>query len=216
MVIDERLLTGYRTFREETFERDRALYEELASEGQSPHTLVIACSDSRVLPQHILTSGPGDLFVVRNVAAMVPPYEQDEGHHGTSAAIEFAVTVLEVANVVVMGHAGCGGVASVIDRNMPADSFVGQWMRPLHRWMDTHGDSLATKDPEKRKKLLERAAIHLSVQNLMTFPFVKERVSAGSLAVEGLLFDIHTGDLAEVVAKHDTVFDLISVLEGRD
>lgn len=214
MSIDERLLTGYRTFRHETFERDRALYQELASQGQSPHTLVIACSDSRVLPQHILTAGPGDLFVVRNVAAMVPPYEQDEGHHGTSAAIEFAVTVLEVANVVVMGHAGCGGVASVVDCNMPANSFVGQWMRPLHKWMENYGH-ITAEDPATRKRLLERAAIHLSIQNLKTFPFVAERVSAGKLALEGLLFDIHTGDLSEVIAKHDTAFNLRSVLEGH-
>lgn len=214
MSIDERLLTGYRTFREEAFERDRALYEELASQGQTPHTLVIACSDSRVLPQQILTAGPGDLFVVRNVAAMVPPYEKDEGHHGTSAAIEFAVTVLEVSNVVVMGHAGCGGVASVVDRNMPADSFVGQWMRPLHQWMESYGH-ITAEDPATRKRLLERAAIHLSIQNLKSFPFVAERVSAGKLALKGLLFDIHTGDLSEVIAKHDTAFNLRSVLEGH-
>ncbi|WP_417450753.1 carbonic anhydrase [Kordiimonas sp.] len=215
MSIDERLQKGYRTFKEQAFERDRQIYEDLATHGQTPHTLVIACSDSRVLVQQILTAGPGDLFVVRNVAAMVPPYERDSGYHGTSAAIEFAVTALEVDNIVVLGHAGCGGVASVVDRNMPEDSFVGQWMRPLHNWLKHYGH-LTAEDPATRKRLLERAAVYLSIQNLKSFPFVAERVSAGTLALEGLLFNIHTGDLSEVIAKHDTAFSLRSVLASSD
>ncbi|WP_262691124.1 carbonic anhydrase [Kordiimonas aestuarii] len=215
MSIDQRLLNGYRTFREQAFERDRELYEDLATHGQTPHTLVIACSDSRVLVQQILTAGPGDLFVVRNVAAMVPPYETDGVYHGTSAAIEFAVTALEVDNIVVLGHAGCGGVASVVDRNVPEDSFVGRWMRPLQEWQKKY-DDLTAADPGTRKRLLERAAIYLSMQNLKSFPFVADRVKAGKLSLQGLLFDIHTGDLSEVVAKHDTAFTLRSVLAKND
>lgn len=212
--IDPRLRTGYQKFRDTVFERDRALYEELANQGQSPHTLVIACSDSRVLPQHILSAGPGELFVVRNVAAMVPPYESDGGYHGTSAAIEFAVTGLEVDNIVVMGHAGCGGVASVVDKSMPDDSFVRNWMRPLHEWLDKYQD-LTAADPATRKRLLERAAVHLSIQNLKSFPFIADRVSKGKLALEGFIFNIHNGDLSKVIAKHDTAFSLLSLRTGE-
>ena len=211
MTIDERLRKGYANFKTSTFEKDRALYEQLAQHGQEPHTLVIACSDSRVLPQHILSAGPGELFVVRNVAAMVPPYEDDDGYHGTSAAIEFAVTALGVDNIVVIGHAGCGGVASVVDKNVAEDSFVGNWMRPLREWLATY-DDMTPQDPTARKSLLERAAVSLSLQNLRGFPFVAERIQAGTLSVEGLLFNIHTGDLSKVIAKHDTAFSLQSIL----
>lgn len=211
MTIDDRLRKGYAHFKSSVFEKDRDLYEQLAQHGQQPHTLVIACSDSRVLPQHILSAGPGELFVVRNVAAMVPPYEADSGYHGTSAAIEFATTVLKVDNIVVMGHAGCGGVASVVDNSMPEDSFVSNWMRPLRKWLATY-DDMTAQDPAVRKRLLERAAISLSLQNLRNFPFVAERIKAGNLEVEGLLFNIHTGDLSKVIAKHDTAFSLQNIL----
>lgn len=215
MTIDDRLREGYAHFKTSVFEKDRALYEKLAQHGQQPHTLVIACSDSRVLPQQILSAGPGELFVVRNVAAMVPPYEADSGYHGTSAAIEFAVTALEVDNIVVMGHAGCGGVASVVDKNVPENSFVSNWMRPLRDWLATY-DDMTAQDPTTRKRLLERAAVSLSLQNLRNFPFVAERIRAGTLSVEGLLFNIHTGDLSKVIAKHDTAFSLQSILGEQE
>lgn len=208
--IDERLVKGYQNFRDTVFEGDRTRYEELATMGQKPHTLLIACSDSRVLPQQILSAGPGDLFVVRNVAAMVPPYERDSGYHGTSAAIEFAVTVLEVDNIVVMGHAGCGGVASVIDHSMPSDSFVHNWMRPLREWLRSHED-FEGKDDAESKKMLEQAAVHLSLQNLKSFPFVKERLDAGSLSVVGCIFDIHNGELSQVKAKEKVTLEMESL-----
>jgi carbonic anhydrase len=208
--IDDRLIKGYQKFRDTVFESDRALYEELASSGQKPHTLMIACSDSRVLPQQILSAGPGDLFVVRNVAAMVPPYERDSGYHGTSAAIEFAVTVLEVDNIVVMGHAGCGGVASVIDHSMPTDSFVHNWMRPLREWLRAHED-FDEQDDAESQRMLERAAVHLSLQNLKSFPFVRERMEAGTLSVIGFIFDIHNGDLSQVRAKQKITLDVESL-----
>ncbi|MCJ9427510.1 carbonic anhydrase [Kordiimonas marina] len=211
MTIDDRLREGYRHFRDVIFEEDRRIYEDLADFGQTPHTLVITCSDSRVIVQQILNAGPGDLFVVRNVAAMVPPYETDAGYHGTSAAIEFAVTVLEVDNVVVMGHVGCGGVANVVDHALPEESFVGRWMRPLQDWAKDNGDSF-TKDPTLRKRILERAAVNLSIENLKSFPFVAERVEAGTLKLSGLVFDIRNGDLVEVLDRRDTNFNVRSVL----
>ncbi|MBL4638933.1 MAG: carbonic anhydrase [Kordiimonadaceae bacterium] len=211
MTLSDRLRRGYKNFKENTFEPDRLLYEKLAAQGQHPHTLVIACSDSRVLPQQILSAGPGELFIVRNVAAMVPPYETDAGYHGTSAAIEYAVTMLKVENIVVMGHAGCGGVASVVDKNVPEDSFVGNWMRPLREWLTTY-DDMTAQDPATRKRLLERAAVYLSLQNLRAFPFVAEGIKQGTLNLNGLLFNIQTGELSNVIAKHDTAFSLQNVL----
>jgi carbonic anhydrase len=212
MGLDRRLRKGYRAFRETTFARDRARYEELANYGQSPHTLVIACSDSRVLPQTILSAGPGELFIVRNVAAMVPPFESDDGFHGTSAAIEFAVTALGVSTIAVMGHAGCGGVASVVDQNVAPDSFVFNWMRPLREWLAAH-EGQAAADPALRKSMLEQAAVHLSLRNLMTFPFVAERVEERTLALEGLLFNIHDGELSSVIAEGETEFRLQGFLD---
>jgi len=211
MTLDDRLRQGYAHFKTSVFEKERELYEQLAQHGQQPHTLVIACSDSRVFPQQILSAGPGELFVVRNVAAMVPPYEDDSGYHGTSAAIEFAVTVLGVDNIIVMGHAGCGGVASVVDTKIDPKSFVSNWMRPLREWLTTY-DNMTAQDPSTRKRLLERAAVYLSTQNLRSFPFVSEGIRKGTLNVEGLLFNIHTGDLSQVIAKHDTAFTLQSIL----
>ncbi|WP_308911864.1 carbonic anhydrase [Pseudokordiimonas caeni] len=211
MTLDQRLIDGYRRFLETDFERDRELYHSLAEEGQTPHTLVIACSDSRVLPQHVLGAGPGDMFLVRNVAALVPPFEDDAGYHGTSAAIEFAVTSLGVKNVIVMGHAKCGGVGCVADGSVKETSFVGRWVRPLREWLHRH-DDLIPKNPTARARLLERAAVHLSVENLMTFPFIAERVAARTLNVEGLILDISNGELLRVIAKPDGIFDVQSVL----
>ncbi|MBL4838340.1 MAG: carbonic anhydrase [Kordiimonadaceae bacterium] len=211
MPLNERLRHGYQNFLETTFKPDRKLYEKLATQGQHPHTLVIACSDSRVLPQQILSAGPGELFIVRNVAAMVPPYEKDAGYHGTSAAIEYAVTALNVENIVVMGHAGCGGVASVVDKSVSEDSFVGNWMRPLHEWLTSY-DDMTAQDPTTRKRLLERASVYLSLQNLRAFPFVAEGIKNGTLNLNGLLFNIQTGELSNVIAKHDTAFSLQNVL----
>jgi carbonic anhydrase len=190
----DRLLEGYARFRRTRWAEQRDIYEELA-EGQKPRLLVIACSDSRVDPAQIFDVAPGELFIVRNVAALVPPCEEAEGLHGTSAAIEFAVEVLGVRTVLVMGHARCGGVQAAMDRGRwrtagkPARaSFVSQWidlLAPVVAAMDAGGDPGDA----------ERAAVTLSLSRLMTFPFVAERVGAGALNLEGARFDIATGRL---------------------
>jgi carbonic anhydrase len=189
------LLSGYRRFKAAGWVQQRALFAQLA-EGQTPRILVIACSDSRVDPAQIFDVAPGELFVVRNVAALVPPCEQVEGLHGTSAAIEFAIEGLGIKTVLVMGHARCGGVAAAIERGRwgtkasdPAAkmSFVNAWIDllvPVVEALD--GNDLTAA---------ERGGIELSLGNLMTFPFVAEKVEAGRLELVGARFDIATGGL---------------------
>jgi carbonic anhydrase len=128
----QRLLNGYKAFREQRWPKERALYGALAEQGQSPRMLVIACCDSRVDPATIFDSGPGELFIVRNVANLVPPYEQGEGLHGTSAAIEFAVRKLRVRTILVLGHAQCGGVSAALAAEPdPSDIFIAPWIELL-------------------------------------------------------------------------------------
>jgi carbonic anhydrase len=191
----DQLLAGYKRFRARRWIEQRALFEHLA-EGQQPRILVIACSDSRVDPAQIFDVAPGELFVVRNVAALVPPCEQGEGLHGTSAAIEFAVEGLGIKTILVMGHARCGGVAAAIDRgrwgtkkSQPTSkmSFVNAWIDLLAPVVEAlQGADL---------KATERGGVELSLSNLMTFPFVETKVANGTLNLEGARFDIATGEL---------------------
>jgi carbonic anhydrase len=190
------LLEGYRRFRSEVWPAERARYEALASKGQRPATLVIACSDSRVDPQTVFGAGPGELFVVRNVAGLVPPYRPDAGYHGTSAALEYAVRVLGVAQVVVLGHAQCGGVKAMVEgAPKEAQDFVEPWMRialPVLRALPEevgNGDILGQ---------CESAVVRLSLANLATFPWIAAAVAAGRLELGGFRFDIRTGVLARL------------------
>jgi carbonic anhydrase len=187
------LIAGYRRFRASEWPRERDRFERTAEHGQQPHTLVIACSDSRVDPQMILGARPGELFVIRNVANLVPPWECDEAHHGTSAAIEFAVRVLRVARILVLGHGMCGGVKMLLEDEPRGDFDFAT------RWMDLASSAkLATRDvepPEARRKACEQATVRLSLTNLMTFPWVAEAVGAGSLSLHGGYFDIRHGVL---------------------
>jgi carbonic anhydrase len=180
----EDLIAGYRAFRSERWAGERERYAALATDGQRPQTMVIACSDSR--------SGPGSMFVVRNVAAIVPPFESDNSHHGTSAAIAFAVLNLQVRNILVMGHAQCGGVAAAIDNRIAEGiPFLGSWVDLLApaaaRMSGVHGEALHAA--------LERDSVRLSIERLMTFPFVAERVLAGALTLNGAHFGIANGRL---------------------
>lgn len=195
----DRLLEGYARFRRQRWPDQRALFAELA-EGQKPRLLVIACSDSRVDPAQIFDVAPGELFIVRNVAALVPPCEDTPGLHGTSAAIEFAVEALGVRTVLVMGHARCGGVAAAIERGrwnagatpVPRRRFVDEWIAlldPVARALPVDSDDA------ERADTAERQAVALSISNLLTFPFVRDRVEAGQLNLEGARFDIASGRL---------------------
>lgn len=187
------LLSGYRRFREGHWADARAQYEALASDGQRPHTLVVACSDSRADPALIFDTAPGQLFVVRNVANLVPPYEPDGHLHGVSAALEFGVKVLGVERIVVMGHAHCGGV-NAMRNGAPADcqDFVAPWVAqgaPVVRRV------CEAVEPDEVERVAEEAVVRLSIENLRSFPWIAEREAAGKLILTGLHFGIADGVL---------------------
>jgi carbonic anhydrase len=159
--------------------------------------MIVACADSRVDPATIFSAAPGELFVVRNVAALVPPYEEQGAYHGTSAALEFAVTVLGVASIVVLGHGLCGGVAAALAaaERKPAGRFIGPWVELLAGVREELLRDAPVQDPAERQQTMEQMAIEHSLQNLMSFPFVAERMAQGSLALEGAWFSIAQGEL---------------------
>lgn len=190
------LIAGYRDFAATRLPAEQTRYRELSEHGQSPETMLIGCCDSRVAPETIFGAGPGELFVVRNVANLVPPYAPDGEAHGVSAALEFAVQVLHVKHIVVMGHAQCGGVKALTEESAPLSpgDFIGRWM------------SIIEPDPSKLKPhageareafvtRLEHAVIKRSLQNLMTFPCIRILVERGSLLLHGAYFGVAKGDL---------------------
>jgi carbonic anhydrase len=186
------LIEGYRRFRSGTWRSERGRFEELSRLGQTPRALVIACSDSRTDPQMIFNARPGELFVVRNVANLAPPYGPDDKPHGISAAIEFAVRSLRVSEIVILGHAMCGGIRALLEgAPTEASDFVGQWVHiaePARR--------RAMRTPhEQRQDFCEHEAVRLSLDNLMTFPWIEAAVTAGELKLYGCFFDIRSGVL---------------------
>ena len=192
------LLQGYQRFREEGWSRERARWARLAEGGQSPKVMVIACSDSRDDPATIFDTSPGEMFVVRNVANLVPRFETGGGRHGVSAALEFAVTQLEVPEIVVMGHGQCGGVDAALSRKFEhaapgAGGFIAHWIdlldEPRDRIIRDHGNG------EEAARALERETVRLSLQNLRTFPPVAERERTGALTLHGAYFAIADGTL---------------------
>ncbi|HEX8662002.1 MAG TPA: carbonic anhydrase [Brevundimonas sp.] len=187
------LLSGYRRFREGHWAEAKAEYEALAAKGQRPHTLVVACSDSRADPALIFDAAPGQLFVVRNVANLVPPYEPDGHLHGVSAALEFGVKVLNVSRIMVMGHAFCGGVNAMI-YGAPADcqDFVAPWVA---QGSETVRLVCEEGPPEELMQRAEEAVVRLSLDNLRTFPWIAEREAAGELKLHGAHFSIAEGIL---------------------
>lgn len=191
----DKLLDGYHRFRATGWPERKALFERLAALGQKPQTLVIACSDSRVDPSMIFDAGPGELFVVRNVTNLVPAYSTpDHQHHGTSAAIEFAVRVLEVREIVVLGHALCGGAGALIDGAPPqAQDFLPDWIRIGGPARDIALN--LSDDPAERRTIVEYQCVKLSLRNLATFPWVRERLDDGRLALQGAYFAVATGVL---------------------
>jgi len=192
-----RLLQGYQAFTTGRLPTEQSRYRELAEHGQSPETMVIGCCDSRVSPEVIFDAGPGELFVVRNVANLVPVYQPDGGVHGVSAALEFAVQVLRVKNIVVLGHAQCGGVRALIDKIAPLSpgDFVGKWMSLFIK----PGETVEKRDHETMQEFvvrIEKAAVFRSLENLMTFPCVKILVERGKLQLHGAYFGVAEGSLS--------------------
>lgn len=196
MRIPAELRAGYGRFRTGRYKTEMELYQA-AAKGQSPRTMIVGCADSRVDPATIFAAAPGELFVVRNVAALVPPHEVNGTYHGTSAALEFAVTVLGVSNVVVMGHGMCGGIMAALRaaEDRPVGRFIGPWMEQIANVRDELLERVEPVHIELRQQALERMAIQHSLDNLATFPFITERIEAGSLALHGAWFSIAEGEL---------------------
>lgn len=200
------LIAGYRRFRENGWSQQRERWTEL-SKGQSPKVMIIACSDSRVDPTQIFDTSPGEIFVVRNVANLVPPFEDDGGRHGVSAALEFAVTQLEVTDIIVMGHGACGGVHAAMTQRFagaaPGDGgFIAHWVDLLddarERILETHGDG------HDALHALELETVRVSIANLRTFPCIPVREAKGSLRLHGAYFAIADGELHLLDPETDT------------
>ncbi|MCZ2203572.1 carbonic anhydrase [Bartonella sp. A05] len=193
----KRLLIGYQSFIKNHFSHKIDHYRQLADEGQNPDILVIACCDSRIIPETIFDARPGEIFVLRNVANLVPPFSPDNQYHATSAAIEFAVQFLEVKHIVILGHAHCGGISTVLDgacQSLSSDDFIGRWMSLLA----PAGEAVANNEfltAAERQTALERISIRYSLKNLETFPWLKTRKDQGILTVHGAWFDISSGEL---------------------
>jgi len=187
----EHLIEGYRIYRERRWPELRALHRRLAERGQSPRVLVIACSDSRVDPATIFNAGPGELFVIRNVANLAPPCEGTEGYHGVSAAIEFAVLHLKVETVLVLGHAQCGGVAAALsDRPRDPASFLDRWIGLL----DPAKSRIAGQSGDPQSAL-EHESIRVTLENLGTFPFVRQAIAERGLQLVGARYGVADGSL---------------------
>lgn len=195
--LPEHLLTGYRNFMSGRYQDETARYRSLAREGQAPETMVIACCDSRSAPETIFDAGPGELFVVRNVANLVPPYEPDGEFHSTSAALEFAVQALKVKHIVVMGHGRCGGIRAALtpdQKPLSPGDFIGKWMSLVEPAAQAvQGNTMMTAT--ERQTALERISIRFSLANLRTFPCVNILEGKGRLSLHGAWFDISTGEL---------------------
>lgn len=193
------LVEGYRRFRDTEWQEERERWEQL-SQGQSPEVMVIACSDSRVDPAQIFDASPGEMFVVRNVANLVPPYQPDQNYHGVSAALEFAVTQLKVREVIVMGHGFCGGCAAALTRQFDgADHGEGGF---IARWIDLLDDArerVLAEHPGPLERpafhAMEHEGVRVSLRNLRTFPWVAEREQASELKLRGAFFAISDGVL---------------------
>ena len=208
------LLDGYRTFRTQRLPTEQTRYRDLSVRGQSPEVMVIGCCDSRVSPEVIFDAGPGELFVVRNVANLVPVYQPDSGAHGVSAALEFAVNALHVKHVVVLGHAQCGGIRAFINKSEPLSpgDFIGRWMAMFIK----PGEVVEQRAHETIQDFtvrIEKAAVFRSLENLMTFPFVRTKVERGELQLHGAYFGVAEGSLF-VLDKATKEFRSVREAEG--
>jgi carbonic anhydrase len=192
------LVDGYNNFLTNKYPAQADLYRSLAETGQKPKTMIIACCDSRADPAVIFSAGPGEIFVVRNVANLVPPHEPDGDYHGTSSALEFAVEGIEVETILVMGHARCSGInAFLAGLYEPVDEpgFIDRWMSLLNPARTEALRDIHDAPIERQQEALEHAAIRHSIENLKTFPCIKERVADGRLILRGAYFDIADGTM---------------------
>ena len=192
----QELINGYATFIRGPYAEAEGKYKKLAREGQSPKVMIIACCDSRAAPETIFDAGPGELFVLRNIANLVPPFEPGAGQHGTSAGIEFAVNALGISDLVVLGHGRCGGIRWALGPGEPLaqGDFIGKWMSMLAPVTEQVA-SYSFLTAAERETALERLSVRNSIRNLKTFPYIQSKEAEGKLTLHGAWFDVSTGEL---------------------
>jgi carbonic anhydrase len=211
----EVIIQGYQKFKHQYYDKKDVAFNELIKNGQKPKVLVIACSDSRVDPAIIMNSQPGDLFVVRNVANLIPPYEQDNGYHGTSAALEFGVCVLGIKHIIVLGHSACGGMIQLIknetnNSNDKDTSFINKWIelaRPSYRQALNQCNHNNTPTEALAAECAQYSLIN-SLENLQTFPWVRERVQSKELLLHAWYFDLLTGSITSFSKERNAFIEL--------
>ncbi len=194
--MQKKLIKGYARFRNGYYQKNRTQLEQLADK-QNPEVVIVSCCDSRVDPSILFDVEPGDIFVIRNVANLVPPFETKGDYHGTSAALEFAVTCLKVKQIIVLGHANCGGIKALMnsDESIKPQGFIDSWMSIAAAAKEEimQRDDLDTA--EKRIDACEKTAVSYSLRNLMTYPWIEEQVEAGNLDLIGCFYDLRSGEL---------------------
>jgi carbonic anhydrase len=197
-----KLLRGYQAFRSKYVEHESSIMKILSREGQKPEILVVSCCDSRVDPALILQCSPGDLFVVRNVANIVPPYECDKAHHGTSTALEFGICYLNVKHVILLGHSNCGGIASLFNKQaLHQDDFISSWV------------SIIKPNNLEQLTINECAKLGLekSYTNCLTFPWIKEKIEKNQLKIHMWYFDIEHGEIYTKNDPSENKFNLLNI-----
>lgn len=205
----KRFSAGFQRFQKSWYCPEHNLYAELR-EGQNPYAVIIACSDSRVDPVQVLDCSPGDVFVIRNVANLVPPYEPDAHYHGVSSALEYAVRYLNIPNIIVMGHAHCGGITSLMNASEHShDEFLNIWMGQAQRAKIEVERTLPQGSPEERLRSCEMWGIRISLENLRTFPWIQKAMKEGKLLLHGLYFDMGVGELLYLDQKTDSFIPMV-------
>jgi carbonic anhydrase len=206
------LIDGYKKFKARNYSSSDSSFQELVKKGQRPKVLMIACSDSRVDPAIVMDCEPGDLFVVRNVANLIPPYENDSGYHGTSAALEFGVCHLGIRHIVVLGHTQCGGIKALVEGSGSVSKnigFISKWMEIARPAYDLVAEKYSTESLEEKAHLCGHYSLINSFKNLHTFPWIKERVEAGQLFLHAWCFDLATGVIQALEPKDGTFKELV-------
>lgn len=203
----EHLIEGLHRFRRQTFPGIREQYRRLVEEGQRPTTLFIGCSDSRVVPDLLMGTAPGQLFIIRNMGAFVPPYDPEQGFHGTSATIEYAVLVLQVSDIVVCGHSHCGAVRATYDPPNPHTPHIRRWLELGHAARVPEAEDGADLTPAMLRRT-EQRCVTLQLERLMTYPLVLDRVDAGTLALHGWHYIIEDGEVLALDVEREAFVPL--------
>ncbi len=206
------LIKGYRQFRRGRYQEQRQLFDKLAEHGQSPEVMMISCCDSRVDPAIIMEADPGELFLMRNVASLVPPFHPDGEYHGTSAALEFAVRHLKVGHIIVVGHAQCGGIQALYHGeagDAENTDFIGPWMEIAKSAREHVKKTCSHEPPEVQLKAMEYEGVRVSLRNLMTFSWIADAVDAGALQLHGWYFDLPNARLLRLNPEQDVFEEIV-------